>query len=345
MAWVPQKAVALICFLIVVWQMVPPDYTDAGTNVIHQNTLSDVQLVPPVVEDVRSIAIEVIKDKPTVVDGPRPVASHPGKHVVFAVSSALLHFGVNLWLSMQPYLQKGEIRVSIVALSPNLCDSFEDTIGGILNCTYAASLQVDVVKEVTYQHKEYLTNVAKKLTAYADIFGQTPDGTLVLLSDVDVVWLGDPFASSFVKEKNNVEIWFSNADAGAACFKSKTVNTGIFFARSSPKTRALFHVAIQALKEDKSYDHGDQGAMQYALEKMKMPFALLPCDQFTNGNVYWAAKLAPNPTILHTSWFFGSDAKEECLRASGFWHTEGFKHRDVKAQIQGGGQVAGCKRV
>ena len=64
------------------------------------------------------------------------------------------------------------------------------------------------------------------------------------------------------------------------------INTGLFFARAGNVSRAMFNEARENLRAGKSYDKGDQGAMQVAVNRVKFArVAALPCALFANGNM------------------------------------------------------------
>ena len=264
--------------------------------------------------------------------------------IVTAVSSGLLDFASNLLHSLALVYSTGpKVQFSIVGLSPNVCRSFPLSRGSLeVNCSYATDVARDLSPEVTYKSAEYLANVAKKLEAYIRAADNAADGSMILFTDVDVVFLSDPLQ---FQRKKNCELWFSSDRPGDECFSNKhQICSGIFVLRASPATRNLLHVALEELGKSNSYDGGDQGAIQSALQKTGMSYEVLGCDHFANGNVAFGFSEQQHrlrnlkPAAIHANFMFDSFTKRDCLRVSDLWfpnsNTEKFIFAPVQAKIR-----------
>lgn len=96
-------------------------------------------------------------------------------------------------------------------------------------------------------------------------------------------------------------MWFSNGDIGVECLRSNTVNTGLFIVRASARARQTMDSAQVVLRmgcqKCPVSDKTEQGAMQQVLKRGTTRYGMLPCDKFTNGDVFWvSAVVKPAPS-------------------------------------------------
>ena len=264
------------------------------------------------------------------------------RHIVMAVSSSLVNFSIN---SLESYRKnvREHVKIHIVTLSPQLCHLFSNFSSSInISCEASTDAEQDTSDEVVYQHASYLKNTRKKLDAYAMILTRIPDNDIALFIDADVVFLGDPFSYQL---PSKFEWWFSNGDAGDSCFKSRTINSGLFFVKATDSSRKVFTSAKKALIKGLSYDKGDQGAINHVVKSTGISYGMLPCDLFANGNIAFGTKRLKKPIAIHANWITNSKIKENCLLASGLWLPSSYdRMHPVKAVLKGG-QVLRCEHV
>lgn len=100
-------------------------------------------------------------------------------------------FAQNWWQSLSPFVIVDQHAVTIVALSPNMCDAFDDPR---VRCRSALNATSDASNTILYNSKRYLQNIARKQSEWIRELASIPDGAMVLFSDADIVFLADPFA-------------------------------------------------------------------------------------------------------------------------------------------------------
>ena len=263
------------------------------------------------------------------------------RHIVMAVSSSLVNFSTNLLESYRKNVRE-HVNIHLVTLSPQICQFYSNFSSSMhINCEASTDAEQDNSDEVVYQHASYLKNTRKKLDAYAMILTRIPDNDIALFVDADVVFLGDPFSYQLPSQ---FEWWFSNGDAGDSCFRSRTINSGLFFVKATNSSRKVFNSAKTALSKGLSYDKGDQGAINHVMKSTRIPYGMLPCDLFANGNIAFGTKRLKKPVAIHANWITNSRIKENCLLASGLWLPSSYDRvHPIKAVVKDG-QVLSCKR-
>jgi len=235
---------------------------------------------------------------------PDPSMLKPAIGMVAVTSSNLVEMTHNWW----HHLKKYKIPTTLVSLSPNLCEQFND-----VKCVYATHLKTDQRQQVDYGTSEYNYNVKHKLDEFSNIFDNTKDGDIMLFSDVDIIYLSDPF-HALPRDKG--PLWFS--DNNKKCNNRKDlINSGLFFVQKNDYTRNIFEQAKTALKDGKTYDGGDQGAFQTVLKNYK--YSMLPCDTFINGAVFMNEKYNIHPVGIHLNWIAHSDEKISLMKKHGLW--------------------------
>ncbi len=291
------------------------------------------------------------------------IEKYAEKSVVSVISSSMTDFANNWWLSLRLHAIAGDFVVTIVSLSPSICDDFMTGDGefnyGLLRCTYVAgTLRADNGSAVVYRAPQYIENVAHKLHAFSAALDHAFDDTIILFSDVDVVFLKDPFSFEDIMSDSKTDIWFSNNARGDKCFidapaaSTSQINTGFYFARANSAVRKLLHDAIVRLTEGDTYDGGDQGAIQSVIRSSEastyIHSRMLSCAAFPNGNVFFATDFALHPVAVHANWIRTSEVKRECLRLTGLWFSEITK-TDVELQphstkvcTEDGGVIMNC---
>ena len=251
--------------------------------------------------------------------------------------SSLLEFAQNMLHSLAAHVRH-DVHVHVVSLSTTLCDALSFSHDLIhLECTYVNNTIVDNNQHVVYQSKTYLENVGMKAKAWSTIVSTIPDNTEILFTDVDVVFLSDPFA---YKRSSDTNWWFSNADAG--CHSQSLINTGVFFTKKNKNTQNIFKATVEALEEGQSYDNTDQGAMHHVIQDMQIPYHMLPCDLFPNGNVAFGTTLETHPIAIHANWIVSSKTKKKCLLESGLWYPSNYTHMGAVTAKMHGQQIQDC---
>ena len=242
--------------------------------------------------------------KVSTIQKPDPSMLKPAIGMVAVTSSNMVEMTHNWWY----HLKKYKIPTTLVSLSPNLCEQFND-----LKCVYATHLKTDQRQQVDFGSSEYNYNVKHKLDEFSNIFDNTKDGDIILFSDVDVIYLSDPFHAL---PKDNGPLWFS--DNNKKCNNRKDmINSGLFFVQKNDYTRNIFKQAKTALKDGKTYDGGDQGAFQTVLKNYK--YSMLPCDTFINGAVFMNEKYNIHPVGIHLNWIAHSNNKISLMKKHGLW--------------------------
>ena len=283
--------------------------------------------------------------------------------VVSVISSSMTDFAKNWWLSLRLHAIAGDFAVIIVSLSPSICDDFMTGDGdynyGLLRCTYTTAdvPKADNGSTVIYRAPQYMENVSRKLNEFSAALDNAFDDTITLFSDVDVVFLRDPFSIELIISHSKADIWFSNNARGERCFSGKptntsAINTGFYFARANFAARKLLRDAIVKLAEGDTYDGGDQGAIQSVIRSSeahtKIDSRMLSCAEFPNGNVFFATDLALHPVAVHANWMRTSEVKRECFRSTGLWlsdsngKNEKLQPHSIKVCVEKGGVILSC---
>lgn len=262
--------------------------------------------------------------------------------VATAVSASLVNFTLN-WIHYLNQL-KDEVSVQIVGLSPGVCNSFSDK--PMVKCHYSNSLAEDKTNITVFRSEQYQGHVARKLTAFSNVIDRSSDGSIILLSDVDVVFVSDPFEFQLPK---NTDVAFSQNQFH--CGQPRTrdgphqvthldINSGIIFVRVSPQTKQLFHSAIEELEKGNTYDGTDQGALTSALRVTNTTFAYLPITKFANGFQFFVKHCHENIVAVHTTFMTNSRVKKHCLSSSGLWFGDSaYRFPDVRVS---GHVITGC---
>tara|TARA_A100001015_G_scaffold28367_2_gene31516 strand:+ start:1786 stop:6273 length:4488 start_codon:yes stop_codon:yes gene_type:complete len=257
------------------------------------------------------------------------------KHVITTVvSSSLLNMAKNWWHYLAPYSES--ISVHIIGLSEGICHHFE---GENVVCTYAQTTEQDYAdNEVVYRSPGYNKNVKRKLLEYSNFLEDMRIGTTVLFSDVDVVYLSNPFDAI----TTNLNLGFSGGSQGKKCHV--LLNTGVFFVVKTESNNTMFRRAIQNLESGKSYDGGDQGAIQAAVNELRLEFVRLPCDTFVNGNGLFTIKTSKTPVSIHMNWITKSGTKKKCFEACRLWMNNTKNFIRTAATLLPSGVVRDCKK-
>ena len=257
------------------------------------------------------------------------------KPIIFTVvSSSMLEMTKNWCHYLSPY--SDSISVHIIGLSKNICQYFR---GKDVVCTDAEITEDDNTEDVTYKTPGYLQNVKRKLYEYSRFLESVPMGTTVLFSDVDVVFLSNPFD---VMNTEKFKLGFSGGSQGENCHAE--LNTGVFFVVKTDKESTLFERAIQNLNIGKSYDGGDQGAIQAAVNELNLKYFRLPCDTFVNGNGLFTIKTLKTPVSIHMNWIVQSSVKKKCFEACRLWMGDAKDFRKADATLLPSGQISRCNQ-
>ena len=218
------------------------------------------------------------------------------------------------------------------------CSGLREALGGSarIQCidVYTSIEPPRATQTVQYGAARYLFIVKRKLVLFNMVIEAASSHGFewVLFSDVDVVFKDDAFhhflnkytgpaaaasARSLVFMDESPYDGHCNACAGCR------INSGFFFAKVDKTASAMLRQALVNLEAGKTYDKGDQGAIQQALEDLKLEYGLLPCDSFANGNVFLAhPELIHTPIGFHANWIASSSVKFDCLHKSGNWYVD-----------------------
>ena len=257
------------------------------------------------------------------------------KPIIFTVvSSSMLEMAMNWWHYLSPYSES--ISVHITGLSKSICQYFR---GKDVICTDAEITEEDLTEDVTYKTRGYLQNVKRKLYEYSRFLESVPMGTTVLFSDVDVVFLSNPFDAI---NTDKFKLGFSGGSKGKNCHA--LLNTGVFFVVKTVQATALFKHAIENLNIGSSYDGTDQGAIQAAVNKLKLKYFQLPCDTFVNGNGLFTIKTLKTPVSIHMNWIVKSSVKKQCFEACRLWMGDAKEFRKADATLLPSGQISRCSK-
>mgnify|MGYP001378184514 CR=1 FL=1 len=258
------------------------------------------------------------------------------KPIIFTVvSSSMIEMAMNWWHYLSPYSES--ISVHITGLSKSICQYFR---GKDVICTDAENTEDDLTEDVTYKTRGYLQNVKRKLYEYSRFLESVPMGTTVLLSDVDVVFLSNPFDAI---NTDKFKLGFSGGSKGKNCHA--LLNTGVFFVVKTVQATALFKHAIENLNIGSSYDGTDQGAIQAAVNKLKLKYFRLPCDTFVNGNGLFTIKTLKTPVSIHMNWIVKSSVKKQCFEACRLWMGDAKEFRKADVTLLPSGQISRCSKI
>eukprot|EP01068_Selenidium_serpulae_P018332 Selendium_serpulae@DN6450_c2_g1_i2.p1 len=244
-----------------------------------------------------------------------------GRPVVVAVSSSnLVQHAQNWWYYLGPIAEKGNIDVILIALSDGLCDHFKNETA--LTCMYYSDLTSDVDDRTVYNSTEYLSNIGKKVNIFTSFVKRITRDELILFSDVDVVFLANPFTSVALPMTDdtgrNVSFWFQQDNS--VCVPRQrdgwTTNTGLFFIRRSEEAIEIFEELREELAAKTATS---QPVLKEILTRRKTPFFFLPCALFANGSSFFRMNMANSPVAVHANWLKTSDDKRACLEEYDLW--------------------------
>lgn len=141
----------------------------------------------------------------------------------------------------------------------------------------------------------------------------------ILFSDLDVVFLQDPFAPLNGLLYN--ELLLSSNDWRHVNI-TPNYNGGFFFAKNTTTLKLLFSGIYLEMLQSSSLD--DQTALILAVKRSKsLQVALLPDKQYMNGYLYWERQLrSPNLVMVHANWIYSMPNKVFRLREAGMWYVE-----------------------
>ena len=92
------------------------------------------------------------------------------------------------------------------------------------------------------------------------------------------------------------------------------VCTGLYYARAD-------NVSISALRQaigSPSFDHTDQGELNYILRKLAVPIKLLPCELFPNGYIFQHQR-PKDPVAVHFNYIVKASDKVTAMKKANMW--------------------------
>eukprot|EP00040_Diaphanoeca_grandis_P015082 m.76821 g.76821 ORF g.76821 m.76821 type:complete len:467 (+) comp24937_c0_seq1:149-1549(+) len=273
-----------------------------------------------------------------------PISNTTGVMTV-VFTSDMLEITQNLLCSITALSSNARPYLQVIAFSTP-CEDLGNSLDGLPRamCTRIDTADIAPRKtngEVEYADERYAFMVRRKLVLFGLVLdlARIIGVDWVLFSDADVVVKKDPF--QYLRERvngvstpkltapTNISFYFMTNDRlGPRCdrlvpTKKSLVNSGFFFTRTDEIGTLVMREALDVLEKGKSYDGGDQGAIQTSLNSQSVVrHEMLPCKLFPNGNVYFGhAASSPNATYaIHANWVVKLQDKVKCLRASGHWY-------------------------
>ncbi|ORY81276.1 nucleotide-diphospho-sugar transferase-domain-containing protein [Leucosporidium creatinivorum] len=151
-------------------------------------------------------------------------------------------------------------------------------------------------------------------------------GFHILQSDLDVVWLKNPFPFFFngnydYEIQSDGRTGFSEHDP-AAPFR-EFVNSGIFYARGIPKMADFYDLLID--KVSKNPDRREQHLLNTIVEEnlLGVRYRILNPLLYPNGFQYFSRDISNRagvqPFCIHNNWVDGKHTKEYRFRELGMW--------------------------
>eukprot|EP01068_Selenidium_serpulae_P019242 Selendium_serpulae@DN6516_c2_g4_i7.p1 len=223
----------------------------------------------------------------------------------------------NWWHYLRPYAEESDVDVIAVAYSEGLCDLIPPHKNFV--CKYESDLKDDTSNDTTYVSTEYLKRIHRKLDSTVEFIRNASLGDVILFTDVDVVFTANPFNYQLPRA-NQVDLWFSNAEVTTKPHGIDVVNSGYYYVRVTPETKSFFKLALKELMAGRTYEGGDQGAMQSALKKTRIEHEMLPLDIVLNGFCFFnALQKTTNAVAIHVNYLVYMSKKVECLKYFGMW--------------------------
>jgi len=245
-------------------------------------------------------------------------STRPQLSVVAVVSLELLSMANNWIRSLLPY----KLPIIIYGIDQGVCGEIIKAARCIepSGARQVPNAATEKARDVVYQGANYLRNTNRKLPLFVDALGEAAPGSWVLFSDVDIVFLKSPY--SYLKgAEATVNFMFQQAlttcndSPGPTVVKTpELVCTGLYYVRAVPEARAVLRKAIGS----PSFDHTDQGAVNYILRESQVPIQLLPCTAFPNGFIFQHSP-PPDPVAVHFNYIAKASDKEALMRKRHMW--------------------------
>lgn len=151
-------------------------------------------------------------------------------------------------------------------------------------------------------------------------------GFHVLQSDLDVIWMKDPFPYFFNGDyeyeiQSDARRGFTERDP-AAPFR-EFVNSGLFYARGTPRMADFYDILIHTVYENPQ--RREQHLLNTILEAnvLRIHYRVLDPILFPNGFQYFSRAISIRagiePFCVHNNWVDGKHTKEYRFRELGMW--------------------------
>jgi len=264
-------------------------------------------------------------------EGERALASYAPREwlsstelTIVATFSAEMIKVANNWVS---FLQKHDLKPILYALDSNTCNKISRA-ATCLETQFSRpvlNLTVEMQKDVAYQGQNYLRNTNKKLRVFVDALDNVANNSWVLFSDVDVIFLQSP--AQYLASKLPFSANFLFQQALTTCDNSKGIKyvmtqelvcTGLFYVKANKYTRSVLRQAMHS----PSFDHADQGSVNFALREHNVPIQLLPCDKFPNGYVY-QHQVTRSAIAVHFNYISTLSEKVKMMKKKNMWNLPG----------------------
>jgi len=167
------------------------------------------------------------------------------------------------------------------------------------------------------------------LFAFVAMALESEPAELILFSDVDVALLADPFDS--LLSSAGMSFMHSGFGPGypSACDAARVwrggesdrpyVNTGFYYVRPGAAQTEVMLKACENLLSGNTYDGGDQGAMQQAVDDIGFFHEVLSCRWYGNSRLLHDPEAMRGLRAFHANWIRAAETKRFCLQMAGMW--------------------------
>ena len=153
----------------------------------------------------------------------------------------------------------------------------------------------------------------------------------VLLSDIDTVWLKDPFP--YFKNESISLFTLSDSNNIDADPRTSTLCAGFMLLKSSDMMEKFTHEWMDSMlaRDKNNLLQNDQAILNKMVSwhRDRTPgfcADVLPYSGFVSGAIFFntpAEKLPANLSVVHNNWIVGHDSKKERFIKAGLWQVDG----------------------
>lgn len=247
-------------------------------------------------------------------------------------------------IAAPPVISRGFRKTTLLTTTNSVfLDLTENLLASISNCGVSPDITIVAEDEVAYESlkrrkdvrvwrtrfENYPEELVKNSPPFKTLVNQRyayvkeflDNGTSVLFSDADMVWLANPFryfrgrydiyvAEDIIRDKKTPDPFYT---------------AGFVFYRATNRTRAFVDKLIKWIEIDGG-KAADQKMLNGIIARQIIPdlkVKVLSSDVFPHGKLYFNYKwrvLRNSPVVIHNNYIAGHDMKVKRLKAMGLWY-------------------------